>query len=173
MGDRQASPGWIGAALSGFALIAVAAMLVVVFGFLDATHYTSIQNLFTPDPPAAAGILGVVGGAEGVTLSIVILVVVFGIQMTSSRYSPRIIGLFTTNPLNAIVLGFSLASILYTFLVRGEVKTNYVPDWSVGAAVACARRLSSTASGATRAATWPVRLPARAWSSAATTCSHR
>jgi hypothetical protein len=135
MGDRQASPGWVGAALSGFALIAVAAMLVVVFGFLDATHYTSIQNLFTPDPPAAAGILGVVGGAEGVTLSIVILVVVFGIQMTSSRYSPRIIGLFTTNPLNAIVLGFSLASILYTFLVRGEVKTNYVPDWSVGAAV--------------------------------------
>jgi hypothetical protein len=110
-------------------------MLVVVFGFLDATHYSSIQNLFTPDPAAAAGILGVVGGAEGVTLSIVILVVVFGIQMTSSRYSPRIIGLFTTNPLNAVVLGFSLASILYTFLVRGEVKATYVPMWSVAAAV--------------------------------------
>ncbi|HSS94340.1 MAG TPA: DUF2254 family protein [Candidatus Dormibacteraeota bacterium] len=136
-GDLQASPGWFGAALSGFALIAVAAMLVVVFGFLDATHFTSIQSLFTPDAPAAAGILGVVGGAEGVTLSIVILVVVFGIQMTSSRYSPRIIGLFTTNPLNAMVLGFALASILYTFLVRGEVKTNpnYVPMWSVAAAV--------------------------------------
>ncbi|HYT11706.1 MAG TPA: DUF2254 family protein [Candidatus Nitrosopolaris sp.] len=133
--DLQASPGWVGAALSGFALISVAAMLVVLFGFLDATHYTSLQNLFTPDPPAAAGILGVVGGAEGVTLSIVILVVVFGIQMTSSRYSPRIIGLFTTNPLNAIVLGFALASILYTILVRGEVKTNYVPMWSVAAAV--------------------------------------
>ena len=126
----------MGAALSGFALVAVAAMLVVVFGFLDSTHYTSIRDLFTPDPPAAAGILGVVGGAEGVTLSIVILVVVFGIQMTSSRYSPRIIGLFTTNPLNALVLGFALASILYTFLVRGEVKVGYVPMWSVGAAVA-------------------------------------
>jgi hypothetical protein len=125
----------VGAALSGFALVAVAAMLVVVFGFLDATHYRSIRDLFTPDPAAAAGILGVVGGAEGVTLSIVILVVVFGIQMTSSRYSPRIIGLFTTNPLNAIVLGFALASILYTFLVRGEVKVGYVPMWSVAAAV--------------------------------------
>jgi hypothetical protein len=135
IGDLQASPGWVGAALSGFALIAVSAMLVVVFGFLDASHFRSIVDLFTPDPPAAAGILGVVGGAEGVTLSIVILVVVFGIQMTSSRYSPRIIGLFTTNPLNAIVLGFALASILYTFLVRGEVKTNYVPMWSVAAAV--------------------------------------
>ena len=135
IGDLQASPGWVGAALSGFALIAVSAMLVVVFGFLDASHFRSIVDLFTPDPPAAAGILGVVGGAEGVTLSIVILVVVFGIQMTSSRYSPRIIGLFTTNPLNAMVLGFALASILYTFLVRGEVKTNYVPMWSVGAAV--------------------------------------
>ena len=64
--DLQASPGWVGAALSGFALVAVAAMLVVVFGFLDSTHYTSIRDLFTPDPPAAAGILGVVGGAEGV-----------------------------------------------------------------------------------------------------------
>jgi hypothetical protein len=133
-GDLQASPGWIGAALSGFALIAVAAMLVVLFGFLDANHYRSLRDLFTPDPAAAAGTLGLVGGAEGVTLSIVILVVVFGIQMTSSRYSPRIIGLFTTNPLNAVVLGFALASILYTFLVRGEVKTNYVPMWSVAAA---------------------------------------
>src|SRR5467141_4771521 len=135
MGDRQASPGWFGAAISGFALIAVASMLIVVFGFLDANH-RSLRDLFTPDPAAAAGILGLVGGAEGVTLSIVILVVVFGIQMTSSRYSPRIIGLFTTNPLNAIVLGFALASILYTFLVRGEVKVGYVPMWSVGAAVA-------------------------------------
>ncbi len=134
MGDRQASPGWFGAAISGFALIAVASMLIVVFGFLDANH-RSLRDLFTPDPAAAAGILGLVGGAEGVTLSIVILVVVFGIQMTSSRYSPRIIGLFTTNPLNAIVLGFALASILYTFLVRGEVKPNYVPMWSVAAAV--------------------------------------
>src|SRR5216684_3237463 len=133
-GDRQASPGWFGAAISGFALIAVASMLIVVFGFLDANH-RSLRDLFTPDPAAAAGILGLVGGAEGVTLSIVILVVVFGIQMTSSRYSPRIIGLFTTNPLNAIVLGFALASILYTFLVRAEVKPNYVPMWSVAAAV--------------------------------------
>src|SRR5229473_4476743 len=108
-------------------------MLIVVFGFLDANR-RSLRDLFTPDPAAAAGILGLVGGAEGVTLSIVILVVVFGIQMTSSRYSPRIIGLFTTNPLNALVLGFALASILYTFLVRAEVKTNYVPMWSVAAA---------------------------------------
>ncbi len=91
-------------------------------------------GFLAPDPTAAAGTLGLVGGAEGVTLSIVILVVVFGIQMTSSRYSPRIIGLFTTNPLNAVVLGFALSSILYTFLVRAEIKTNYVPTWSVAAA---------------------------------------
>src|SRR3981081_639845 len=134
--DLQASPGWVGAALSGFALIAVAAMLVVFFGFLDWSRTHSFRDFITPDPAAAAGTLGLVGGAEGVCLSIVILVVVFGIQMTSSRYSPRIIGLFTTNPLNAIVLGFALASILYTFLVRGEVKVGYVPMWSVGAAVA-------------------------------------
>ncbi|HEX9475590.1 MAG TPA: DUF2254 family protein [Candidatus Dormibacteraeota bacterium] len=134
-GDLQASPGWVGAALSGFALIAVAAMLVVVFGFLD---YRSMRDFLNPDPAAAAGVLGLVGGAEGVTLSIVILVVVFGIQMTSSRYSPRIIGLFTTNPLNAVVLGFALASILYTFLVRSEVRPNYVPTWSVAAAEALA-----------------------------------
>ena len=133
--ELQVTPGWIGAALSGFALIAVAVMLVVVFGFLDAIHYRSLIDFFTPDPGAAAGTLGLVGGAEGVALSIVILVVVFGIQMTSSRYSPRIIGLFTTNPLNALVLGFSLASNLYTVLVRAEVKANYVPIWSVAAAV--------------------------------------
>ena len=58
----------------------------------------------------------------------------FGIQTTSSRYSPRIIGIFTRNPLNALVLSFALASILYTFLVRSEVKVNYVPLASVAVA---------------------------------------
>jgi len=58
----------------------------------------------------------------------------FGIQTTSFRYSPRIIGLFTRNPFNAFVLSFALASILYTFLVRSEVKVNYVPMVSVAVA---------------------------------------
>jgi hypothetical protein len=113
-------------------------MLFVLFGFVDAFHYRSIKDLFTPDPIAAGGVLGLVGGAEGVTLSIVIVAVVFGIQTTSSRYSPRIIGIFTRNPLNALVLSLALASILYTFLIRIEVKSNYVPMWSVGVAVVLA-----------------------------------
>ena len=109
-------------------------MLVVLFGFLDALHYRSVADFFTPDAAAAAGTLGLVGGAEGVTLSIVLLGVMFGIQTSSSRYSPRIIGIFTRNPLNALVLSFALASILYTFLVRSEVKVNYVPMASVAVA---------------------------------------
>src|ERR1700674_4440800 len=109
-------------------------MLFVLFGVLDAIHFGSIRDFFTPDSLAAGGVLGLVGGAEGVTLSIVIVAVVFGIQTTSSRYSPRIIGIFTRNPLNALVLSFSLASILYTFLIRSGVKANYVPMWSVGVA---------------------------------------
>jgi hypothetical protein len=130
--------GWLGAGLSGLALVTVSLMLVIFFGFLDAIHYRSIVDFFTPDPAAAAGTLGLVGGAEGVTLSIVIVSVVFGIQTTSSRYSPRIMGIFTRNPLNALVLSFALASILYTFLVRAEVKVDYVPRWSVAAAVTLA-----------------------------------
>src|SRR5438552_1702097 len=129
--SRQSSIGWGGAVLSGLALVTVAVMLVVLFGFLDALHFGSIADFFTPDSAAAAGTLGLVGGAEGVTLSIVLLGVMFGIQTSSSRYSPRIIGIFTRNPLNALVLSFALASILYTFLVRSEVKVNYVPMASV------------------------------------------
>ncbi len=125
-------------ALPGFALVAVVAMLVVFFGFLDASHYRSLASLFTPDATAAAGTVALAGGAEGVTLSIVILVVFYGIQTTSSRYSPRIIDIFTRNPLNALVFSFALASILYTFLVRAEIKPNYVPMWSVGLSVALA-----------------------------------
>src|SRR5438067_5921420 len=109
-------------------------MLVVLFGVLDALRYSSIADFFTPDSTAAGGTLGLVGGAEGVTLSIVLLGVMFGIQTSSSRYSPRIIGIFTRNPLNAFVLTFALASILYTFLVRSEVKVNYVPMASVAVA---------------------------------------
>lgn len=126
--------GWLRAALPGLALVLVSITLAVFFGVLDATHYHSLKDFFIPDPPAAAGLLGLMGGAEGVTISIVIVAVVFGIQMTSSRYSPRIIGLFTRNLLNALVLGISLASILYTFLVRAEIKPDYVPMWSVAAA---------------------------------------
>jgi hypothetical protein len=131
---RAAAIGWAGAALSGLALVLVALMLVMLFGFLDALHYSSITDFFTPDATAAAGTLGLVGGAEGVTLSIVILGVMFGIQTTSSRYSPRIIGIFTRNAMNTLVLSFALASILYTFLVRSEVKVGYVPMASVAVA---------------------------------------
>src|SRR5256712_578880 len=120
--------------LSGLALVTIALMLVVLFGVVDALHFGSIADFFTPDPAAAAGTLGLVGGAEGVTLSIVLLGVMFGIQTSSSRYSPRIIGIFTRNPLNALVLSFALASILYTFLVRSEIKPTFVPMASVSVA---------------------------------------
>jgi hypothetical protein len=136
--NESGARGWLGAGVSGLALVTVSLMLVIFFGFLDAIHYTSVRDFFTPDPTAAAGTLALVGGAEGVTLSIVIVSVVFGIQTTSSRYSPRIMGIFTRNPLNALVLSFALSSILYTFLVRAEVKDNYVPTLSVAAAVVLA-----------------------------------
>jgi hypothetical protein len=137
--DRGTAVSWVAAALPGVALVSVALMMFVLFGVLDAIHYISIRDFFTPDQTAAGAVLGLVGGAEGVVLSIVIIAVVFGIQTTSSRYSPRIIGIFTRNPLNALVLSFALASILYTFLVRGEVKaTAPVPMWSVGFAVVLA-----------------------------------
>ena len=129
---------WIGTALPGIALVAVAMMLTILFGSLDVSGIHSIRELMTPDPAAAAGTLGLAGGAEGVTLSIVLMAVVLGIQMTSSRYSPRIIGLFTRNVWNALVLGLALVSILYTFLVRAEVKSNFVPTWSVIAALVLA-----------------------------------
>ena len=132
--DRMTSVGWAGAALSGLALVSVTTMMFLLFGVLD-SHYRTLRGVFNPDPAAAAGTLGLAGGAEGVTLSIVIVAVMFGIQGTSSRYSPRIIGIFTRNALNALVLGFALASILYTFLVRSEVTLTYVPKISVAVAV--------------------------------------
>src|SRR4029077_17809827 len=87
-GLRQAERGtalsWIAAALPGLALVSVALMMFVLFGVLDAINYSSIRDFFTPDQVAAGAVLGLVGGAEGVTLSIVIVAVVFGIQTTSS-----------------------------------------------------------------------------------------
>ena len=135
---RETSSPWTAGlvvAMPGIALVAVVLMLVVFFGFLDASHSLSLAGLFTPDAIAAAGTVNLAGGAEGVTISIVIIAVFFGIQTTSSRYSPRIIGLFTRNVWNALVLSFALASILYTFLVRAEIKPGFVPMWSVGVAV--------------------------------------
>src|SRR6266581_262546 len=79
---RQAQPWWpmaLVVAMPGVALIAVVLMLVVFFGFLDAGSYTSMRSIFLPDPVAAAGTVALAGGAEGVTLSIVIIAVFFGI----------------------------------------------------------------------------------------------
>src|SRR5437773_4101011 len=132
--EQPTSIGWASAMLSGLALVTVALMLVVLFGVVDALHFGSLADFFTPDPAAAAGTLGLVGGAEGLTPRIVPLGLMFGVQTSSFRYSPRIIGIFTRNPLNALVLSFALASILYTFLVRSEVKANYVPLASVAVA---------------------------------------
>src|SRR6266576_3160798 len=84
--EQPSSIGLASAMLSGLALVTVALMLVVLFGFLDALHYRSLADFFT------------------------------------------------RNPLNALVLSFALASILYTFLVRSEVKANYVPLASVAVA---------------------------------------
>lgn len=125
-------------ALPGMALISVTAMLVIGFGVFDLMHGHVVRELMTPDPIAAAGTLGLVGGAEGVTISIVLIVVVMGIQMTAGRYSPRIIGIFTSDPLNAIVLGFALISILFTFLVRSEVRPHLVPYFAYWAALTLA-----------------------------------
>jgi hypothetical protein len=70
--ERGAEPGWPGTALIGIAPVAVAAMLVVLFGFLDGLHYASLEAFLMPDPTAAAGALAMAGGVEGVTISIVI-----------------------------------------------------------------------------------------------------
>src|SRR5437763_17176907 len=113
--------------LSGLALVTIALMLVVLFGVVDALHFGSIADFFTPDPAAAAGTLGLVGGAEGVTLSIVLLGVMFGIQTSSSWYSPRIIGIFTRNPLTALGLPSALASSLSTPRARSDINPTFVP----------------------------------------------
>ena len=69
----------LSASMPGVLLIAITVLLVLVFGAVDASHYRSLSAFLSPDPVAAAGTLGLVGGAEGVTISIVIVVVVFGI----------------------------------------------------------------------------------------------
>ena len=38
--DDTGARGWLGAGLSGLALVTVSLMLVILFGFLDAIHYT-------------------------------------------------------------------------------------------------------------------------------------
>ncbi|MDQ6919694.1 MAG: hypothetical protein M3Z98_10090, partial [Candidatus Dormibacteraeota bacterium] len=70
---RVLGRGWLAGALPGIALVSVAVMLVVLFGVLDATRRHSLGDLLVPDPAAAAGTLGLAGGAEGVTISIVLL----------------------------------------------------------------------------------------------------
>src|SRR5947207_14413463 len=106
--EQPSSIGLASAILSGLALVTVALMLGVLFGFLDALHYRSLADFFTPDPAAAAGTLGLVGGAEEVTLSIVLLDVFFVIHTSSSLYSTRILGVLLRNYYNDLLLIFSL-----------------------------------------------------------------
>src|SRR5258708_30648611 len=63
--DRGTARAWIAAALPGLALVSVAFMVFVLFGFVDAIAYHSIKDLFTPDPVAAGGGLRFGGGGAG------------------------------------------------------------------------------------------------------------
>src|SRR2546430_15945185 len=67
--DRKApqatSIGLVGAVMSGLALVTVAVMLVVLFGFLDALHFGSIADFFSPDSAPAPGTPAPGRGAQG------------------------------------------------------------------------------------------------------------
>ena len=126
-------------ALPGALLASIVLGLVLVLAVLDARRaisgHESVGGLLTPDPIAAAGTLALVGTADSVCIGIVLIVVVFGIQMSASRYSPRIIDLFVRDPVNAMALGLFLGAIALTFMVRAEIKPEYVPMAGVVAAV--------------------------------------
>src|SRR3989442_15932173 len=91
--EQPTSIGWASAMLSGLALVTVALMLVVLFGFLDALHFPPLSDFFTPDPAAAGATLALGGDGEGNAPSPVPRWVRFGSSSSSSRHSPRIIGL--------------------------------------------------------------------------------
>ncbi|HEX6547533.1 MAG TPA: DUF2254 family protein [Candidatus Dormibacteraeota bacterium] len=124
-------------------LLALAAVLVVVLlGLVDAARshakYGSLLALLTPDPAGAGWVMALVGTAEGVAIAIVIVVVVLGIQLTADRYSPRIIDIFIRDPMNLVVLGLFLGSIVFSILITTEIKADYVPLFGVTTAVALA-----------------------------------
>ena len=125
----------------GVALALVALVMVLITGLVDVAgsdKYRSLLRLLTPDPAAAGAALVLVGTAEGVAIAIVIVVVVLGIQLTADRYSPRIIDIFVRDPMNGIVLGLFLLSIVFTIFVSAEVKSDYVPRLSVALALGLA-----------------------------------
>lgn len=125
----------------GVGLVAVAIALVVGIGLIDAARslkYHSLQSLITPDPVAASWTMSLAGTSEGVAIAIVIVVVVLGIQLTADRYSPRIIDIFVRDPMNLIVLGLFLASIVFTIWMSTEIKQDYVPIVGVATAVVLA-----------------------------------
>jgi hypothetical protein len=125
----------------GVLLALVALSLVLFAGLVDTARtdkYGSMLSLLTPDPAAAGAALVLVGTAEGVAIAIVIVVVVLGIQLTADRYSPRIIDIFVRDPMNGIVLGLFLLSIVFTIFVSAEVKSDYVPLLSVSLALGLA-----------------------------------
>src|SRR5258708_25381756 len=62
--DRGTARAWIAAALPGLALVSVAFMVFVLFGFVAAIAYHSIKDLVTPNPIAAGGGARVGGGGE-------------------------------------------------------------------------------------------------------------
>jgi succinate dehydrogenase hydrophobic anchor subunit len=122
----------------GIGLAAIALALVVVIASLDAAQsdkYHSVLQLLSPDAAAAAWTMSLIGTSEGVAIAIVIVVVVLGIQLTADRYSPRIIDIFVRDPMNLLVLGLFLASIVFTIWMSAEIKADYVPRLGVDTAI--------------------------------------
>ena len=123
----------------GVGLAAVAMAGVLAMGGIDALRsdrYHSLAALLTPDPVAAAWTMALLGTAEVVAITIVI--VVLGVQLTADRYSPRIIDIFIRDRLNGIILALFLGSIIFTIWVCAAIKPDYVPYFLVYSAITLA-----------------------------------
>ena len=127
--------------LPGVILVLIALTGTVALAAVDSLRseaYHSLWSLLAPDAAGASWTMALVGTSEGVAIAIVIVVVVLGIQLTADRYSPRIIDIFVRDPLNGLVLALFLGSIIFTIVVSSEIKVDYVPRFSVGAATGLA-----------------------------------
>ncbi|MBI2265049.1 MAG: DUF2254 domain-containing protein [Armatimonadetes bacterium] len=127
-------------------IVLVVALLVPLFSGLTVFYFADLKrqhsmdlfwsHLLLGDPVTLRYTLTAAAQCLAATLGILVAVVLFTVQLTANRYTPKVIDVFVTRKGNILMLALFCFSILFSLWVAHTIHDAFVPQ--VGAVAAMA-----------------------------------
>ncbi len=90
--------------------------------------------LFGGSSDAARDLLSVIAGSLITVAAVAFSVTIVALQQASTQYSPRVLGRFTEDRGNQLVLGAYIGTFVFSLVVLWNVRTDFIPALSIAIA---------------------------------------